>query len=332
MTPTAPTSAPASDKTASREGSPALLLRGLRLIVRYRTLAVFIGMVILGGLLSPELLSLGNVTNVLRQASFNGLLSTGMTFVILTRGIDLSGGSILGVAAMVAGLLKDHNIVTIFVCALGVGGLLGAGNGVVIAKLRLEPFVVTLAMLTVARGVALVVSKGYLITGVQDTFREVGVGYVLGVPNPVIIMAVVFAGAWFVLRYTQFGRRVYATGANEEAARLAGVNVDGHKIAVYAISGVLAALAGLVLVARLQTADPLSGTGFELDAIAATVIGGTTFDGGKGGIGGTIIGVLILAMLNNILNLMNISPYAQQIVKGLVLLGAVVMNEYTRRR
>jgi ribose/xylose/arabinose/galactoside ABC-type transport system permease subunit len=304
----------------------------MRLVLRYRTLSVFIGMVILGGILSPELLSLGNVTNVLRQASFNGLLSTGMTFVILTRGIDLSGGSILGVAAMVAGLLKDHNIVTIFACALAVGGLLGAANGVVIAKLRLEPFVVTLAMLTVARGVALVVSKGYLITGVQDTFREVGVGYVLGIPNPVIIMAVVFAAAWFMLRYTQFGRRVYATGANEEAARLAGINVDAHKIAVYGISGVLAALAGLVLVARLQTADPLSGTGFELDAIAATVIGGTTFDGGKGGIGGTVIGVLILAMLNNILNLMNISPYAQQIVKGLVLLGAVVMNEYTRRR
>jgi ribose/xylose/arabinose/galactoside ABC-type transport system permease subunit len=145
-------------------------------------------------------------------------------------------------------------------------------------------------------------------------------------------MAITFAAAWFVLRYTQFGRRVYATGANEDAARLAGINVDAHKIAVYGISGVLAALAGLVLVARLQTADPLSGSGFELDAIAATVIGGTTFDGGKGGIGGTIIGVLILAMLNNILNLMNVSPYAQQIVKGLVLAGAVVMNEYTRRR
>jgi ribose/xylose/arabinose/galactoside ABC-type transport system permease subunit len=328
---TEPTSAPAPDKAASGTGSP-VLLHLMRLVVRYRTLAVFIGMVILGGILSPELLSLGNVTNVLRQASFNGLLSTGMTFVILTRGIDLSGGSILGVAAMVAGLLKDHNIVTIFACALSVGGLLGAANGVVIAKLRLEPFVVTLAMLTVARGVALVVSKGYLITGVQDTFREVGVGYVLGIPNPVIIMAIVFAAAWFVLRYTQFGRRVYATGANEEAARLAGINVDGHKISVYAISGILSALAGLVLVARLQTADPLSGSGFELDAIAATVIGGTTFDGGKGGIGGTIIGVLILAMLNNILNLMNISPYAQQIVKGMVLLGAVVMNEYTRRR
>ncbi len=319
----------ATEKAASR---PSLVIQGLRLIGRYRTLAVFLGMVIVGGALSPQLLSLGNVTNVLRQASFNGLLSTGMTFVILTKGIDLSGGSILGVAAMIAGLLKEQNIVTIFAAALGVGGILGLMNGVVIAKLRLEPFVVTLAMLTVARGVALVVSKGYLITGVSDTFREVGVGYVLGVPNPVIIMGVTFAAAWFVLRYTQFGRRVYATGANEEAARLAGINVDAHKMAAYGISGVLAALAALVLVARLQTADPLSGVGFELDAIAATVIGGTTFDGGKGGIGGTIIGVLILAMLNNILNLMNISPYAQQIVKGMVLLGAVVMNEYTRRR
>jgi len=332
MRSTDPTPAPISDKMASGTASPTLAVQLVRLIVRYRTLAVFIGMVILGGILSPELLSLGNVTNVLRQASFNGLLSTGMTFVILTKGIDLSGGSILGVAAMVAGLLKDHNIVTLFACALGAGGVLGILNGVVIAKLRLEPFVVTLAMLTAARGVALVVSRGYLITGVQDTFREVGVGYVLGVPNPVIIMAITFAAAWFVLRYTQFGRRVYATGANEDAARLAGINVDAHKIAVYGISGVLAALAGLVLVARLQTADPLSGSGFELDAIAATVIGGTTFDGGKGGIGGTIIGVLILAMLNNILNLMNVSPYAQQIVKGLVLAGAVVMNEYTRRR
>ena len=330
MTPTEPAHPlAATEKAAS---GPSLVIQGVRLIGRYRTLAVFLGMVIVGGALSPQLLSLGNVTNVLRQASFNGLLSTGMTFVILTKGIDLSGGSILGVAAMIAGLLKEQNIVTIFVAALGVGGILGLMNGVVIAKLRLEPFVVTLAMLTVARGVALVVSKGYLITGVSDTFREVGVGYLLGVPNPVIIMGVTFAAAWFVLRYTQFGRRVYATGANEEAARLAGINVDAHKMAAYGISGVLAALAALVLVARLQTADPLSGVGFELDAIAATVIGGTTFDGGKGGIGGTVIGVLILAMLNNILNLMNISPYAQQIVKGMVLLGAVVMNEYTRRR
>lgn len=329
MTSTEPARLAATEKAASR---PSLVIQGVRLIGRYRTLAVFLGMVIVGGTLSPQLLSLGNVTNVLRQASFNGLLSTGMTFVILTKGIDLSGGSILGVAAMVAGLLKEQNIVTIFAAALGVGGILGLMNGVVIAKLRLEPFVVTLAMLTVARGVALVVSKGYLITGVSDTFREVGVGYVLGIPNPVIIMGVTFAAAWFVLRYTQFGRRVYATGANEEAARLAGINVDAHKMAAYGISGVLAALAALVLVARLQTADPLSGVGFELDAIAATVIGGTTFDGGKGGIGGTVIGVLILAMLNNILNLMNISPYAQQIVKGMVLLGAVVMNEYTRRR
>lgn len=310
----------------------SMMGQGIRLMVRYRTLAVFLGMVVVGGVLSPQLLSLGNVTNVLRQASFNGLLSTGMTFVILTKGIDLSGGSILGMAAMVAGLLKDQNILIIFVSALGVGTFFGLINGVVIAKLRLEPFVVTLAMLTIARGVALVVSRGYLITGVQENFRQVGVGYVLGVPNPVIIMAVVFVVAWFVLRYTQFGRRVYATGANEEAARLAGINVDRHKIAVYGVSGFLSALAGLVLVARLQVADPLSGSGFELDAIAATVIGGTTFDGGKGGIGGTVIGVLILAMLNNILNLLNISPYAQQIVKGAVLAGAVVMNEYKRRR
>jgi ribose/xylose/arabinose/galactoside ABC-type transport system permease subunit len=332
MIPREPTGLLAAERDRAAQTSAGLLGRGLGLIVRYRTLAVFVGMVVVGGLLSPQLLSVGNITNVLRQASFNGLLSTGMTFVILTKGIDLSGGSILGVAAMIVGMLKHEHILIILPAALGVGALLGLLNGVVIAKLRLEPFVVTLAMLTVARGIALVVSRGYLVTGVQDTVRELGVGYVLGVPNPVIIMALTFGVAWFVLRYTQFGRRVYATGANEEAARLAGINVDRHKIAVYGISGFLAGLAALVLVARLQVADPLSGSGFELDAIAATVIGGTTFDGGKGGIGGTIIGVLILAMLNNILNLLNISPYAQQIVKGLVLAGAVIMNEYTRRR
>jgi len=332
MTAKEPTGIPASENGRAAPQLPRLVGHAVNLAVRYRTLTVFLGMVILGGLLSPQLLAIGNVTNVLRQASFNGLLSTGMTFVILTKGIDLSGGSILGVASMVAGLLKDQNILIIFGAALSTGALLGVVNGVVIAKLRLEPFVVTLAMLTAARGLALVVSRGYLITGVQDVFREVGVGYVFGVPNPVIIMAFIFAVGWFVLRYTQFGRRVYATGANEEAARLAGIDVDRHKIAVYGISGILAALAGLVLVARLQVADPLSGSGFELDAIAATVIGGTTFDGGKGGIGGTIIGVLILAILNNILNLLNVSPYAQQIIKGLVLLGAVVMNKYTPHR
>jgi ribose/xylose/arabinose/galactoside ABC-type transport system permease subunit len=229
MTAKEPTKIPPSENGRAATPLPRLVGQALNLAVRYRTLTVFLGMLILGGVLSPQLLAIGNVTNVLRQASFNGLLSTGMTFVILTKGIDLSGGSILGVAAMVAGLLKDQNILIIFGAALSTGALLGVVNGVVIAKLRLEPFVVTLAMLTVARGIGLVVSRGYLITGVQETFREVGVGYVLGVPNPVIIMAVVFALAWFVLRYTQFGRRVYATGAN------GGLRARVVRAAVYAV-------------------------------------------------------------------------------------------------
>ena len=304
----------------------------LKLISRYRTIFVFLVLVIISSSLSPHFLTIGNITNVLRQASFNGLLSIGLTLVILVKGIDLSAGSVLGVAAMTAGLLKDQPAFIIIGGALLAGALIGWVNGVTIAKLRIEPFVVTLATLTVGRGIALLMTAGYLVVGTTDTIRWLGTGYVLGIPVPVIIMALMFLIAYVVLRWTPYGRRMYAVGANEEAARLAGINVDNHKISAYVISGVMAAMAGVILVGRLNVSDPLAGTGYELDAIAATVIGGTTFDGGKGGIAGTIIGVLILAMLNNIMNLLGFSPYMQQVVKGLVLAGAVIMNEYKRRK
>jgi len=310
----------------------SILKTVLRLISRYRTVVVFIILVLASSLLSKHFFTIGNITNVLRQASFNGLLSIGLTLVILTKGIDLSAGSALGLATMVAGLLSGQHPLVIIGAALLAGAVMGLVNGLTIAKLHIEPFVVTLATLAIGRGLALILTAGYLVVGTNEFIRKLGTGYVLGVPVPVIIMAVAFFIAFVVLRWTPYGRRMYAVGANEDAARLAGINVDWHKISAYVISGVMAAAAGVVLLGRLNVADPLSGTGLELDAIAATVIGGTTFDGGKGGIAGTIIGVLILAMLNNIMNLLGFSPYMQQVVKGLVLAGAVIMNEYKRRK
>jgi len=302
------------------------------LISRYRTIFVFIVLVITSSILSPHFLSFTNITNVLRQSSFNGLMAIGLTFVLLTGGIDLSAGSALGLAAMVAGLLKDQHPAITIAGALASGLLLGWINGVVVAKLRIVPFIVTLATLTIGRGIALLLTGGYLVVGTNDIIRWLGTGYVLGIPVPVYVMVLGFLFTFLVLRYTTFGRRVYATGANEEAAHLAGINVARHKIAVYVISGFVSALAGIIMVGRLNVSDPLAGEGYELDAIAATVIGGTSFDGGIGGITGTIIGVLILAMLNNIMNLLGFSPYMQQVVKGVVLAGAVIMNEYKKQK
>lgn len=310
----------------------SIFITALSLISRSRTVVVFLILVMASSMLSEHFFTVGNITNVLRQASFNGLLSIGLTLVILTKGIDLSPGSILGLAAMVVGLLKDQHPVIIIGAALLSGAAVGLINGFTIAKLRIEPFVVTLATLAIARGLALILTAGYLVVGTNEFIRTLGTGYLVGFPIPVILVVVAFLIAFIVLRWTPYGRRMYAVGANEEAARLAGINVDRHKISAYIISGVMAAAAGVILVGRLNVSDPLSGTGYELDAIAATVIGGTTFEGGKGSIIGTVIGVLILAMLNNIMNLLGFSPYVQQVFKGVVLAGAVIMNEYKRRK
>jgi len=289
-------------------------------------------------LFSPNFMTLDNQLNILRQTSINAIIAMGMTFVILTAGIDLSVGSVLAFAGAVCASLiaADTPIVFALLASLGVGALLGAANGFVISHFGVQPFIATLVGMTMVRGLTLVYTEGRPIsTGdfqVAFDFYELGGGYLLGIPLPVLIAALVFALCWAVLRHTRFGRHVYAVGGNEQVARLSGVAVGRVKVLVYSLSGMLAALAGIILTARLESAQPTAGTAYELDAIAAVVLGGTSLAGGRGWIFGTLVGALIIGVLNNALNLMNVSSYYQMVAKGAVILLAVVIDSYGRER
>ncbi|MBP8813043.1 MAG: ribose ABC transporter permease [Laribacter sp.] len=280
--------------------------------------------------LSPDFLTLNNILNVMRQVSINALIAFGMTFVILTGGIDLSVGSILALSSvLIAGWITagmDPVLATLL--GIGVGGVMGLINGVVIYQGRVAPFIATLATMTIFRGLALVVTDGRPVTGLHsDFFSMLGGGYVASlVPVPVIWMLVAFAVLWFVLRKTTFGRHVYAIGGNEEASLISGVRVSRIKPAVYALSGALSAMAGVILTSRLNSAQPNAGSGYELDAIAAVVLGGTSLAGGRGWIVGTLIGALLIGVLNNGLNLLGVSSFYQQVIKGAVILLAVLLD------
>ena len=280
--------------------------------------------------LSPDFLTLNNILNVMRQVSNNALIAFGMTFVILTGGIDLSVGSILALSSvLIAGWITagmDPVLATLL--GIGVGGVMGLINGVVIYQGRVAPFIATLATMTIFRGLALVVTDGRPVTGLHsDFFSMLGGGYVASlIPVPVIWMLVAFAVLWFVLRKTTFGRHVYAIGGNEEASLISGVRVSQIKPAVYALSGALSAMAGVILTSRLNSAQPNAGSGYELDAIAAVVLGGTSLAGGRGWIVGTLIGALLIGVLNNGLNLLGVSSFYQQVIKGAVILLAVLLD------
>ncbi|MGV0819479.1 ABC transporter permease [Martelella sp. AMO21009] len=297
---------------------------------------VLVALCIVAALLSPAFLNAANVTNVLRQVALFGIVSVGMTFVILTKGIDLSVGSILGVCAVVTALLLTGGMsvgLTIFtVLLLGAG--LGAVNGLGITLGGVPPFIMTLGMMVMGRGLALTSANGQPI-GLGDRtadFMWLGRGYALGIPVPAWIFLIVALISIFVLRYTAYGRQVYAVGSNEEAAHLSGIHVKFVTFSVYVISGLLAGLTALIFVSRLTVGEPTAGTGIELEAIAITVIGGTSLFGGEGGIFGTIIGAAILAVLANIMNLVGVSPFTQQIVKGAIIVGAVLYEMQRRRK
>lgn len=278
---------------------------------------------------SPNFLTLTNILNVFRQVSINALIAFGMTFVILTGGIDLSVGATLALSgALTAGMLgAGFDPVTAVILGLGAGAAMGAVNGVLITKTNIAPFIATLATMTIYRGLALVYTDGRPITGFNsEFFTMIGGGYLFGVPVPVIIMLVLFAALYFILRKTTFGRNVYAIGGNEEASRLSGIKTGRFKIYVYTLTGLLSALAGIILTSRLNSAQANAGTGYELDAIAAVVLGGTSLSGGRGWIVGTLVGALIIGVLNNGLNLMGVSSFYQQVVKGLVILLAVLLD------
>ncbi|ARK26307.1 ribose ABC transporter permease [Sporosarcina sp. P37] len=286
--------------------------------------------VVIISIMSPSFLTLNNLFNVLRQVSINALIAFGMTFVILTGGIDLSVGSILALTGAVTAGMMSGGMDPILAMLLGVllGVLLGAINGLIIAKGKVAPFIATLATMTIFRGLTLVYTEGRPISGLGDsfTFQMLGKGYIFGIPVPVITMAISFAVLYFILKKTTFGRRVYAVGGNEEASRLSGINVDRIKIYVYSLAGGLTAIASLILTSRLNSAQPTAGNMFELDAIAAVVLGGTSLTGGRGWIVGTLVGALIIGVLNNGLNLIGVSSFFQQVVKGAVILIAVLLD------
>lgn len=288
----------------------------------------------------PQFLSEANLTNVLRQNSMLGVVALGMTFVILTGGIDLSVGSLLAVAGVVAASLAGRGLLVALVAGVGVSTLLGLVNGVVIARARIQPFIVTLAMMIAARGLALVATHEQTVRVERSAqgFTELGRGTIdlgpLALPVPVLILLGAFVVGWVVLNHTRFGRHVYSIGDNEEAARLMGLNVRRVTVGVYALSGLLAGLAGVILASRLGAGQPVAGQGWELDAIAAVVVGGTLLTGGQGSAAFTLVGVLLLGVIFNIFNLEgSITPWWQQVLRGLILLAVVVVqNRLGKRR
>ncbi len=287
-------------------------------------------LVVIVSILNPSFLEPLNLLNLLRQVAINALIAFGMTFVILTGGIDLSVGAILALSsALTAGMMVagvDPIIAIIVGCILG--ALMGMVNGLFITKGKMAPFIATLATMTIFRGLTLVYTGGNPITGLGDNylFQLFGRGYFLGIPVPAITMILAFVILFILLHKTPFGRKTYAIGGNEKAALISGIKVSKVKIMIYSLSGMLAALAGAILTSRLNSAQPTAGTSYELDAIAAVVLGGTSLSGGKGRIFGTLIGALIIGTLNNGLNLLGVSSFYQMVVKGIVILIAVLLD------
>jgi ribose transport system permease protein len=304
----------------------------LRFLSENKSLVGLIVLIVAVSIASPDFLDIGNLLNVLRQTSINAVIAMGMTFVILTAGIDLSVGAILALCgAFAASLIASGSGLLVAMPIVLLAGLaLGAVSGLIITYGAVQPFIATLVTMTVLRGAVLVFTNGTPIDAssgaASNAFGNLGAGYVLGIPIPVIAAAVVFAACWVALTQTRFGRYVYAIGGNESVTRLSGVNVTLIKIVVYAVSGLLSALAGIILTARLESAQPTAGVGYELDAIAAVVVGGTSLAGGIGSMTGTLIGALIIGILNNALNLMDVSAYYQMIAKGAVILLAVLVD------
>ncbi|MCX9465052.1 ribose ABC transporter permease [Vibrio cholerae] len=301
-------------------------------LIEQKSLIALLFLVVVVSFLNPNFFTVDNLLNILRQTSVNAIIAVGMTLVILTAGIDLSVGSVLALCGAFAATLVAMEVPVLVAVptALLAGAALGAISGIIIAKGKVQAFIATLVTMTLLRGVTMVYTDGRPIstgfTDTADTFAWFGTGYALGIPVPVWLMAVVFAGAWYLLNHTRFGRYVYAVGGNESATRLSGINVDRVKIGVYAICGLLAALAGIIVTSRLSSAQPTAGMGYELDAIAAVVLGGTSLMGGKGRIMGTLIGALIIGFLNNALNLLDVSSYYQMIAKAVVILLAVLVD------
>jgi ribose transport system permease protein len=297
-------------------------------------LLIMIGISIALAILSPFFLTVANLVNVVLTMSVIGIVSIGMTYVMLSGGIDLSVGSTMALSAVVAATYAKSGspFILVILIGLGIGFLIGLVNGLAITKLRVPPLIATLAMLSVAKGIQLIYSRGVTVFGLGDAVGWLGRGSIGPIPVPIVLLLILYVLASISLSRTGFGRKVYAVGGNERAARIVGIQVERIKISVYILSSMLASFGGLILISRLDSAPTVIGTGLELETIAAVVIGGTSLTGGKGGVWGTLIGVAILALIQNALNLLNVSPYFTQLVQGLVIFTAVAIDMNRRGR
>ena len=303
--------------------------RLIHYLFEYNTVVILIIMILISSMMSDVFLTSTNLANLLRQVSGIGILSLGMLLVILTGGIDLSVGSIVAMTSVLCGIfilrLPFPLAITLTVLA---GMLTGSVSGYLVSMHRIAPFIATLALMTIARGLGFILSKGspVILGEPGEVLTSFGGGYFLGIPKPVLLMLLVFTGVAILLRYTVFGRLIIAIGSNEEAVRLSGIRIRYYKWMVYTLSGGLAAMAGIISTSRTGVGSPIIGVGLELDVIAAVVIGGASLNGGKGNVVNTLLGVLILGMIGNIMNLMNIPAYPQQIIKGIIIIAAVLLQ------
>ena len=276
-----------------------------------------------------------NIINVLRQVSYNGVIAVGMTFVIITGNIDLSVGGVVGLAAIVACDFAhpgEYPLIIPILVALGIGALVGLINGIGIAYGHVPAFIMTLGTNTILRGVIMLYNNGKPVLNLSEQYQAIGSGYLGKIPIPVIILIAVLLLGWFILNKTRFGRHVLAVGGNEQAARVSGINTKLVKITVYIMSGIFSAIAGMIISARVNAGSPTLGTGYENDAIAAAVIGGTSMMGGQGSMIGTIGGILIIGVMNNGLDLLNVSSYYQQVAKGIIIIAAVLFDMLSKSR
>ncbi|MFG2003699.1 ABC transporter permease [Spirillospora sp. NPDC048911] len=316
MTSTVPS--PATPSRLSNAASAARRLRAVWMLLLVGIILTFA---------SPVFLTHTNLMNVGLATSVAALLAVGQSYVIILAEIDLSVGASLGFSAVVTAMtLRDYGLLPALAAGLGVGAGVGLVNGLLVTKTRMPSFIATLATMSVLSGLSLQITGGNPVAVTDYDFQGIGQSKLAGIPVPVVIMLAVFAAFGFLLARTRFGRHVYATGDNPEAARLSGIHTDRVKILAFMISGVLAALAGFILTARLSTAEPTAGTGLELEAIAAVIIGGTSLAGGRGTLLGTLVGALVLGVIDNGMNLLDVSPFLQSVVKGLVILLAVFLD------
>ena len=299
-----------------------------KILRQFGLIFVALFIVVLMSFLSPVFMTSQNITNILRQISLNGILSIGMSFVILTGGIDLSVGSVIAITGVISGSIMDTggNWFVACIVALLCSLICGAINGWLISYVEFQPFIATLSTMTIGRGIALAYSDGKPYTISDPSFINIGQGYVLGIPIPIILLLIFCIAGLVILNMTTFGRYVFAIGGNKNAAKLSGVRTRRIQLAVYVLSSVCAWMVGLILAARISSGQPTAGESYEMDAIAATAIGGTSMSGGIGSLTGTICGFILLGLLNNSMNLMNINSFYQQIVKGCLIILAVFLD------